>query len=326
MRPQDISDKTVIIAPLDWGMGHVTRCIPIIRQLLDQHCKVVFAGIDIQIKLIKKDFPEVICEKIPGYNVTLDAQVSTYRQILSQFKGMKKMARQEQNLANQLTDKYTVDVIISDNRFGFFSDAAYNIFMTHQLNPQIPIFRKRVRRLIATFTSFFDCVWIPDDENDPLCGDLSKSKLRVPILYIGWLSRFKPVQLPIKRDILVIVSGPEPERTRFQDDIYAMLKGLDWSYKFVTPNDVKNEKFVQNPSTRELEELINSSEIVISRGGYTTIMELLSLNKTTVLIPTKGQYEQVYLSEIIDRPYFKFMNEDELYRFLVKLNTAKKFS
>ena len=136
MRPQDISEKTVIVAPLDWGMGHVARCIPIIEQLLNQHCKVIFAGIEIQINLIRKDFPEIIFEKVPGYEVKLDSQASTYRQILAQFRGIKKMAKQENKIANHLANKYNADIIISDNRYGFFGNIHYTSVKSASTNFQ----------------------------------------------------------------------------------------------------------------------------------------------------------------------------------------------
>ena len=325
MRPQDIVDKTVIVAPLDWGMGHATRCIPIIRQLLDQHCKVIFAGIDIQLNLIKKDFPELICEKIPGYEVRLDSQASTYRQILAQFRGMKKMARQEHIIANSLVEKYNADVVISDNRFGFYTDETYNIFITHQLRPQIPLFKKRVRNLIRSFISLFDCCWIPDNEIDPICGELTKATIPVPVFHIGFLSRFKKLEVEQDIDVLVIVSGPEPERSRFQKEMHQFFKEKDWSFKIVTPNVVVNGDFVVNPSTQELEELLNRSSMIISRGGYTTIMELLSLKKVSILIPTKGQYEQEYLSEIVQKPNMRFLSEAQVFSMLEKLDTIKNF-
>lgn len=326
MRPQDISEKTVIVAPLDWGMGHATRCIPIIQQLLDQQCKIIFAGTDIQINLIQKDFPSITCEKIPGYEVTLDSQTSTYPQILAQLRGMKKMAKQEHNIASSLSIKYNADVVISDNRYGFYSREAYNVFITHQLNPQVPIFGKRVRRLLNSFITFFDCVWVPDNEEKPICGELTQSKLSIPIFYIGLLTRFNKQHISEDLDFLVIVSGPEPERSRFQKRMFEILKNKECSYRIVTPNIVDEENFIVNPSTQELENLINRSSMVISRGGYTTIMELLSLQKTAILIPTKGQFEQEYLSQIMKEPTIKFLSEDELQIFLNKTDSVKNIS
>jgi UDP:flavonoid glycosyltransferase YjiC (YdhE family) len=312
VQPKDIIKQTVIVAPLDWGMGHATRCISLIRQFQGQGCDVIFAGIDLQIELIKKDFPTITTELIPGYDVMLDSTSSTYVQMLSQFKQMKRIAVSENELAEQLVEKYNADIVVSDNRFGFYAKSASNVFITHQLNPQLPVLRKRVRNLIGKYIQNFHHCWVPDDEANPICGKLLDAEIKIPMHYIGFLSRFEKSDVPKERDILAIVSGPEPERSRIQNKFFDILKESNKSFSIVTPAAVKHPQFVVNPSTNELQNLINSSSIVLSRGGYTTIMEMLKLEKRAYLIPTKGQYEQEYLADSIDHPLIDFIEEKEL--------------
>ncbi|MBD3636021.1 MAG: hypothetical protein HUJ25_01665 [Crocinitomicaceae bacterium] len=312
MRPEEIIHKTVIISPLDWGLGHAARCIPIIRQLKAQECKVIFAGVQLQIDLIHKDFPDLIVELIPGYDIELDSQSSTYWQMLVQFKSMKRRTKQEHVMANELVHKYDADIVISDNRYGFYSADALNIFITHQLNPQIPVFRKSVKRMIENYIAHFNHLWIPDNPENPICGNLLDAEIAIPVHYIGYLSRFEKREVPLAYDILVIVSGPEPERSRFQELVTDILRSEDWKYRVVTPNKSEEDWVVTNPSTEELEQLINASNLIVSRAGYTTIMEFLSLGKSAILIPTDGQYEQIYLAEHIQMPNLKFIKEQDL--------------
>lgn len=324
MLPKDISDQTVLIAPLDWGLGHATRCIPLMRQFIRQNCKVIFAGVHTQINLIRKDLPEVITELIPGYEVRLNASHSTYLQMLMQFRGMKRMAKHEHNLAEKLVQEHEVDVVLSDNRYGFFSNSAVNVFMTHQLNPQIPIFRKRVRNLIGNYIALFDHCWIPDSKEDPICGDLLNARLSIPVHYIGHLCRFERMpELSGQIDVLAIVSGPEPERSRIQERFETVLrsKSDQLNFKIVTPSKTKKEDFVVNPTSKELEKLMNQSVTILSRGGYTTIMELLELDKEAYLIPTKRQYEQEYLARTIKHPSIHFIAENEIEQMLAKIST-----
>lgn len=309
MLPAQISHQTVIIAPLDWGLGHATRCIPIIHQLIEQNNSVIFAGTESQNQLIKKDFPDVVLEEIEGYNVQLDSNRSTYWQILKQLRLMKKQVKNEKKIAAGLVAKHKADLIISDNRYGFFCAETINIFLTHQLNPQVPLFRKRVSKIIRVYISQFDHCWIPDNEADSVCGELLNTEVSIPTHYIGLLSRFKIKSAPVEFKYLAIVSGPEPERSRFLQVLKDALSKSDQTYKIVSP---VGEGVILNPSTQELEKLLNTAEVVISRAGYTTIMELISLKKKALLIPTPGQYEQEYLAETVKIKELKFITETQL--------------
>lgn len=309
MLPDQISHQTVVIAPLDWGLGHATRCIQIIKQLFQQGNSIIFAGTIPQIQLIQKDFPDIIFEEVKGYNVQLDSNRSTYWQLLKQLRQMNRLVKDEKQIAAALVAKYDVDVIISDNRYGFFSPNTINIILTHQLNPQIPLFRKGVRKKIGAYISMFDHCWIPDVENYSICGELLNAQLSIPVQYIGHLSRFKANDAVAEFKYLAIVSGPEPERSRFLQVMKEALSKSQETYKIVSP---LGEDVVLNPSTQELENLLNSCDMVISRAGYTTIMELIGLKKKALLIPTPGQYEQEYLAKTVNIQEIKFIAETQL--------------
>lgn len=298
MQTQDVHDKTVVVAPLDWGMGHVTRCVPLIRQFLKQNCQVIFAGTTSQISFIKKDFPAIICEVIEGYNVSLDASKSTYFQMLQQGVHLNRIIHKEQEVAQQIQRKYEADVVLSDNRYGFRSDKAYNIILTHQLSPPVPHFRKQLTKQLAKYINQFDCCWIPDSIDQPIVSDLNEVELKIPKVSIGWLSRFVLEQQPLRYDFLFVSSGPLPERHKFERQMYDLLRYRN--SVFVTPDNEVIKSAVVNPSTAELNSLINKSKWVVSRNGYTTIMEMICLRKQAWLIPTPKQYEQEWLGQHLE--------------------------
>lgn len=299
MNPVDITNKTIVLAPLDWGLGHATRCIPLIRTFLKANNKVVFAGVKAQIDLIQKDFEDVYCEEIEGYSVRLDSKRSTYLQMIQQSQLMLKMIKKERKIADKLAQKHNVDIVISDNRYGFQSSHSTNIFITHQLSPPVPRFRKLLTKKIQSWVNTFDICWIPDNPKNPMCEELHSVQLDIPKLTIGFLSRFERIETPKRFDILVVASGPEPERSNFIDFAEDILKDLDKTYLIIGPDQLEIKNYKSNPSSSELEVLINSADLIVSRAGYTTLMELIHLNKKAVLVPTAGQYEQEYLANTV---------------------------
>lgn len=322
MIPEQISDKIILIAPLDWGLGHTTRCISLIKKLLKANNQIVFAGNQDQIEIIKNDFPNLNFEFLEGYNVKLDATKSTYLQLLKQLKPMNKSIKAEREIANELAKKHNADIILSDNRYGFRADSTLNVFLTHQLSPPVPYFKKTVKKKIAAWVNQFDFCWIIDDIKQPLCVELNQNHLLIPIHYIGWLSRFEVKKVNEKYDFLVIASGAQPERNRFKNEITSILKKGEFAFAVVdniNGNSLLNNSFV-NPSTDQLGDLINSSKTVITRCGYTSIMELMYLNKNAILIPTKGQYEQEYLANHLTTECFEILTLTEFKRKFAQIS------
>lgn len=314
MLPADIYKKKVLLAPLDWGLGHATRCIPLISQLKEQENKLVFAGTQQQIKLVSTDFPDLVYEEIEGYNVRLNPLKNTYWQMLSQFRKIQRNIKNDRCLAELLAKKYKVDIIISDNRYGFQTESTFNIFLTHQLRPPVPKFSKTLSQLLKKYIEQFNVCWIPDDPVKRITAQLNEIELKIPIHFIGFLSRFKPGLDAENIKYLFIVSGTFMSRQQFTEELLKYLNGRN-DFFIVTPDEEWRERpqVVVNPDTAELNDLINRSATVISRAGYTTIMELLSLNKKAILIPTPGQYEQQFLARNIKSADIQFLTEEDFF-------------
>jgi uncharacterized protein (TIGR00661 family) len=314
MLPSDIQNKKVIISPLDWGMGHTTRCIPIIKTLLANGNELLFAGNSIQNNLIQKDFPKLKTILFEGYGMKLDSKKSTYIQMILQSAKMRTAIKDERQNLTGLLKTFAADIVISDNRYGFYAENCTNIILTHQLNLPVPLFQKAASMVIQSYVNKFDFCWIPDSEENPLTGTLARGDIKIPKIYIGLLSRFKKENSANKYKYVAIISGPEPERGRFTQKILNFFANCTEPTVIVGTDEIEasNSTFIKNPSTKELEKLIHESETVISRAGYTTLMELISINKKAVLIPTKGQYEQEYLSKTIKELNIQFKLDEKI--------------
>ncbi|WP_027420101.1 glycosyltransferase [Crocinitomix catalasitica] len=296
--PNEIRNATVLLSALDWGFGHVTRLVSVIKILREQDNHLIFAGNTAQIEFLRKDFPFLETYNLDGYNLDLDSNKSTYWQIIKQsfkFRGAIKM---EHQWLEDFIALHPVDYTISDNRYGFYHEDVNSILITHQLNLQLPFFANRVSKSIRNYINKFNVCWIPDTSDRKLSGRLSRGKLNIPMAFIGPLNRFKNLKREKKYDQLIILSGPEPERTNFKNYALQELEKSNKSTCFVGV-EVAGYDSVLNPSTSELEELIAASDLVISRAGYTTIMEMEGLQQKAELYPTKGQFEQEYLAKTV---------------------------
>lgn len=297
----------VIVAPLNWGLGHATRSIPIIRSFLEKDWEVIIASDGEALKLLCEEFPGVKNYALPGYDIRYP-----YRWVVGNMfhnlRSFSKGAYREFNAIQEIVEKEKPDLILSDNRYGVRSSEVKSIFLGHQIrlkagNPFLSFLGTRINQQLIRK---FDELWIPDHEqNQSLAGDLSKPIRRMPVQYVGPLSRFEKSDCPIEYDICAIVSGPEPQRSRFQQILIEQLSMLDENTVIVL-GDVSNSRDEMiNDNTRvigyltshDLNKLVNRSKIIIARSGYSTIMDLYTMNKQAILIPTPGQTEQVYLAQ-----------------------------
>ncbi len=319
--------KKILIVPLDWGLGHTTRCIPIIKVLIELGHEVHIGGTDITNSLLGSEFPDLAFHSFPSYSITYPKNGKQFlNHILKLTPGIAKTVREERKRTQSLQKRYGFDIILSDNRFGVRNKNCRNIFISHQLNlsvPQSKIAERCANWINSYFINKYDRVGVPDWESQILSGCLSnKTKIRSEVIYLGSLSRWHQKELPNKRrfDLLVLLSGPEPQRSLLENLIIAQAQELTIKLAIVRAKpkekDVPKHEgitFYNHLSADKLQELAKQSEIIISRAGYTTIMDLLAINKHAILIPTPGQTEQEYLAEHLNKlNLFTFYNQDAL--------------
>lgn len=322
MLPTEIKNKRILFSSLDWGMGHLTRSSELIRILLKQNNHVFFAGNEFQQKFILREFPGIETFYLSGYNLNLSSKKSTYWQLSLQINKLFSAIKNERKWVEKFIRYNNVDVIISDNRYGFYYTSVHNILLTHQLTLELPHFKKAANRKLEKYISNFNEVWVPDQVENSICKNLIRHNLDIPVTSIGLLSQLNKEKAPIIFDYLGIVSGAYPENKRYFDLLCQLQKNSTKKIMIVSPeiwNYDSVDNCVINPDSKKLSELFNASNCIISRAGYTTIMDVLKLEKKAILIPTPGQYEQEYLSANIKHPSIEFQNEKE---FIKLVNTG----
>jgi uncharacterized protein (TIGR00661 family) len=301
-------NKTILVAPLHWGLGHATRCIPVINALLADSFEVLLASDGGALLLLRKEFPQLQFIELPSYNIRYPAKAKNLKwKLLFNTPHILKTIRSEKKIIAKLLAEGRIDGIISDNRFGIYSEKVPSVYITHQLQVfsgnTTWLTGKIHRKIIAKY----DECWVPDVNSDTnLSGELGHPEVNLPrVKYIGPLSRMRKKTLQIIYDVLIIISGPEPQRSIFEKELMGVFKVsklktllvqgvVETDQKTTHINQITVVNFM---NTDELEKAINQSDVVVTRSGYTSIMDLAAMNKKAFFIPTPGQFEQEYLAE-----------------------------
>lgn len=325
----------VLIAPLNWGLGHATRCIPLIRKYLADGAEVVLAGDGDSFLLLRKQFPELRALPFPELHLTYSKHNS---QVWAMAKALPRLIiwgiKDHYALKNLLAWEH-FDRVVSDNRFGFYTslipekpgkptDRTETIYITHQLVIKTPRWLRWLEPILASIhrhiiLKYTQC-WIPDNAgSDNLSGDLShKYQLPQNARFIGPLSRFpvlpaaeqKPAEKqPKQYQVVAVLSGLEPQRTKLEQEI---IKRYETTTKQVlivrgkpgephTTITLQNITLIPTLDDRELQHVMQQAETIIARSGYSTIMDLCAIGclEKAELIPTPGQPEQYYLAQHI---------------------------
>lgn len=335
---EDFNIPIVLIAPLDWGLGHATRCIPVIKAFLHLKWKVVLAADGESKILLQQEFPFLQVEHITGYHIRYSAQADRLLlKIVSQIPKILFAIKNEHNWLTEYIQNHKIDLIVSDNRYGFYSKKIKSIFITHQLqiktgNRFSDVF---IRKINYRFIKNFNECWVADTVNSiNAAGELSHpaSLPSVKTEYLGLLSRFiKTNTIPyIKYDCCIVLSGPEPQRTILENAILRDLPFLKIKILLVRGKpqtddilSVPNHMEVHNHlSGIALQEAFEQSAFILSRSGYTTVMEILSLQKKSILIPTPGQPEQEYLGKKLEENKLAYCTCQESFSLLKAWNAA----
>jgi UDP:flavonoid glycosyltransferase YjiC (YdhE family) len=319
---------SVLLAPLDWGLGHATRCIPIIKELIDHGVDVLIAANPDQKMILIQEFPGLEFIEIPGYNIRYMPGILLKWGLFFRIPSILKRIKRENKWLEKTLQCRQINAVISDNRYGLFHSNCYSVFITHQLSIQSgwgsyrnasawklavdTYINRKMMEWQYSFISKFSACWVPDQEgNFSIAGKLSDPPVQpsIPLKYIGILSRFLyEKKNDVKNSLLIILSGPEPQRSRFENILFSQLPALKMQAVVVRgipvarhplPFVAKWVKIYNHLPSKELNELLNDSEIIIARSGYSTIMDLLKVKKNAILVPTPGQTEQEYLGHYL---------------------------
>jgi len=329
---------TVLASMLDWGLGHTTRSIPILKEFVNQLFTLIVAGTQSQISLLKKEIPQANYVFLEGYKIRYSSgKFSFFLKILGQMPKILFRIFQENNWVKAFINQHPVDIIYSDNRPGFRNKRIYSLYLSHQLTIKTgnTLLSKVATAIHRFFINRFNECWIPDDQNNRIAGKLSEyPKSDIKVNYIGLLSRFYKIDMGKKYNLCVILSGPEPQRTILEKIIINQLKSTAYktlilrglpSENTINTNITPNIISFNHLSTNDLNKIISESEIVICRSGYSSIMDLISMGSKAILIPTPGQGEQEYLAKYLsEKKYFISANQDNfsLIKCVEQINKA----
>ncbi len=322
---------TVLVCPLDWGLGHATRCIPIIRQLIETGARVILASDGPQLHLLRSVFPKLEHIVLPGYNIKFSRIIPlTLRMVLDAPRLLLKI-KKERKVLHQLIKKHNIDIVISDNRYGLWNRDIYSVIITHQLNIIPPAwlrpFEQLLHRRTHQFIEKFNECWIPDADGEVnLSGKLSHgSDLPKNVRFIGLLSRFDRESLEAESNsnykVVAIISGPEPRRSLFEEALLAQLpldnlsclliRGLPGNTSIRKKSELLD--VADHLDAEQLEPILHSKPLVICRAGYSTLMDIAITGNKAILVPTPGQTEQEYLAKkLSEEGIFYATTQDKL--------------
>lgn len=311
---------TILVCPLNWGLGHATRDIPIIRSYLQQGYRVVVASEANIIQLLQQEVAGIETDYFSGVHITYSSGNNQLWKLVQQLPSALFWLIREKQITAKLVKKYNPVCIISDNRYGVRHSKVKSVIITHQLMLKMPNglgwLEKPFHCLIQLLVSRFSECWIPDNPlPESLAGDLThRYKLPKNARLIGPLSRFalscdEPLELKTTEQyapvLLVILSGPEPQRTILQEIISEkamaenvktlIIAGKPESQPVLSDNS-DNLQILPHLKSEQLRHLIIKTPYVLCRSGYTTLMDLWQINKRAIVIPTPGQTEQEYLA------------------------------
>ena len=331
----------VLVAPLDWGLGHATRCIPVIYELISQGAEPWLAGDGALVILLKKEFPDLPILPLRGYAVRYrKSGLGLAGSIMLQIPSILRTISYENEWLKKNVAEYHIDAVISDNRYGLYHETIPTVFITHQLRIMSPFGKwmtNQLQKINYSYINRFGECWIPDQptENN-FAGALSHpGKLpSVPSKYTGILSRFNLQKQEEKKEhVFISISGPEPHRTLFENKILEELNSFKGTVVIVRglpeetsqPNSSGNIRIYNHLPTEEYAREISKAEWVIARSGYSTVMDLMKLQKKSVLVPTPGQTEQEYLGAWLEKNHLAASLSQKTFSLQTALEKAMAF-
>ncbi|WP_373552373.1 glycosyltransferase [Haliscomenobacter sp.] len=304
-----MSAVKTLVTPLDWGLGHATRSVPLIQKQLEQGHEVHLASSGRALAFLKVTFPDLPCHQLPDYAISYP-KANLYWPMVRQLPKIIVTIAREQRVVRQLQQKIGFQQVISDQRYGCYIPGAFNAFVTHQLHLPLQdwfggsggqwmhetLIRKR----------FQEC-WVPDWEEAPgLAGDLSHPPFTgIKTRYLGPLSRLHKMEAPIQYRIAFVLSGPEPQRSIWEAEIREQVRAFPEEHFFLLQGKPEVPFFQEQEGnltaaphldTAGLSLLFAQSGLIVCRSGYSTLMDLAVTGRPAWLVPTPGQPEQEYLA------------------------------
>jgi len=323
----------VFYAVLNMGLGHAARSLPIIKAFQQRGWEVVVGSNGRALEFLKIELPEVTFEETPGYDIQYAKNENLAPKLFAQFPKLVKKIHEEHIFCDRNVKKHSPDLIISDHCYGMYHQRVLSYFLSHQVQFEMPGGLEFLAPLASKFNikyhRRFSRVIIPDfpaADGGLLSGRLSKTPpIKNKYFFSGFLSSVSAHPVEKKIDVLVSISGPEPQRSIFEEIVLDQIKSVPGKKVVVLGKSesksvrkaAKDLLIYDHVPRKMMSELLNRAELVVSRPGYSTLMELAELGKKALLIPTPGQTEQIYLADrVMKKHWYYAVKQDDL-----KLNT-----
>lgn len=320
----------VLVCPLGWGLGHASRLVPVIAQLQNKECEVIIAGDNLQLKYLLTFFPGIENIHFPSFSVRYAKGSVQIFPIIRVALILPFITIREHLRLKKIIRAQKIQIVISDNRYGLWHKDIKTVIITHQLKVIPPKPFSFLESLITYFIKLiickYDYCWVPDYSGEKsISGKLSHVKTQLPnIRFIGLLSRFQGIRSDKHQprwDLVGISSGPSPQREIF----IKLLETLAYKHNLRTliikgnpleGNGILHKDLISYAGHLENEEFAGalfSTRYLITRSGYSTIMDLLTLGISCLIIPTPGQTEQEYLSlHLSEEGFFNTCNQSKM--------------
>ncbi|MBS1951136.1 MAG: UDP-N-acetylglucosamine--N-acetylmuramyl-(pentapeptide) pyrophosphoryl-undecaprenol N-acetylglucosamine transferase [Cytophagales bacterium] len=322
-----------LVTPLDWGLGHATRCVPIIYQLVKSGWEVQVASSGGALVLLRKEFSSLKFHELASYNAHYSSWLPLRLKIVFQFFKFYRAIQKEHDQIKNIVKQEKINCIISDNRYGCWSSQVKSVFIGHILNLDTPFFFKWVNAYHRELINRFSVCWIPDEESgESLSGKLSEYK-PINARYIGLLSRMKWRPAKVKYDVMAILSGPEPQRSIFEILLRKelrkcgkkslLVKGIPQQATNIQTDNLTEVDFMNSD---ELNQAILESEVIVCRSGYSSVMDLAVLGKKAIFVATPGQPEQEYLADELKNKRIAYSVSQKKFNLQQALNESANFT
>ncbi len=321
---QQLSEKSILLTALNWGIGHAARCVPLIQAIISEGANLTIASDGKAKAFLQKEFPTLDILEMPTNEIRYGKR-GVAAALLPQLPAFFKQINADQKWVQDLVSRKGIDLIISDNRYGCYHDQVPSVLITHQLNIQAPKLAKpMIDKVLRSWVNNFNEIWVPDVESG-LAGILTDNNLDIPVRFLGPLSRFenntskKKVET-LENQLLVLLSGPEPQRSILEEKIWSQLEKINIPVVFVRgtntvfeQTDLSHVDVFDLLTANDLKPFLEKSKYIICRSGYSTLMDLAQFSCQALLIPTPGQSEQEYLAKYceaknwsVNQPQHKF--------------------
>jgi len=293
--------------------------MPIIDILLSEGKVVTIASDGEALTFLQEEYSQLTCVELPSYNIRYNSQ-NTLTIIRNNCPNIFSAIRSENKAAKQIADSIKPDLIISDSRFGFKHSDIPSYIISHQLSLHFtsPLIRFIANKVNTRLLNSFDKCLVPDNESN-LSGKLSHNSTIRNQIKIGPLSRMKKYEQKIKYDVAVILSGPEPARTKLETSLFHELGSSKLKVIAVRGTSTRYEgpgymfDIINRAKSTLINDILMSSKLVISRSGYSSIMDYFATDIQAILIPTPGQPEQEYLAHhLSENPNHTMLSEKKL--------------